>query len=76
MDSYEAFFDEYVDFMQRYRDNPTDLELLTQLSDMLARESEMLEEFEAWEDNDLTDAELAYYLEVHSRIYAKLLQAM
>jgi hypothetical protein len=76
MDSYEAFFDEYVDFMQRYRDNPTDLELLTQLSDMLARESEMLEEFEAWEDNGLTDAELAYYLEVHSRIYAKLLQAM
>ena len=32
----------------------------------------MMAKFEAWEDEDLTDAELAYYLEVQSRVYAKL----
>lgn len=72
MDSYEAFFDEYVEYMQLYQSDPTNLELLTGLSDMLSRESEMIEQFDAWENEDLNAAEMAYYLEVQSRIYQKL----
>lgn len=76
MDSYEAFFDEYVEFMKRYKENPSDLELLTEASDMMVREADMIEEFDAWEEKDLTDAEMAYYLEVHSRIYKKLAEVL
>ena len=72
MDSYEAFFDEYVDFMKLYQGDPTNLDLLLGLSDMLTREAEMMEEFDDWQDEDLNSAELAYYLEVQARIYRKL----
>ena len=73
MDSYEAFFDEYIDFMNRYKENPTNAELLMQYADMLNRESTMLKEFDDWEkQGDMTTAESAYYLEVHARIYQKL----
>ena len=43
------------------------------LSDMMTKESEMLKEFDDWEnDEDMTTAEAAYYLEVQSRVTAKL----
>lgn len=76
MDSYEAFYDEYCSFMQQYSANPTDLSLLGKSADMLTRLTEMDEKFEAWESEDLNDAELAYYLEVNSRIAGKLLQTI
>ncbi len=73
MDSYEAFFDEYVELMQQYKNDPTNAELLTQYSEMLSKETKMLKEFDDWEkDDSMTDAEAAYYLEVHARIYKKL----
>lgn len=34
----------------------------------------MDEKFAAWENNDLNDAELTYYLEVNSRVVQKLLE--
>ena len=73
MDSYEAFYDEYCVFMKQYSANPTDVTLLGKYTDMLTRLSEMDEKFEAWEDGDLNDAELKYYVDVNSRITAKLL---
>ena len=73
MDSYEGFYDEYCAFMKQYSANPTDLTLLGKYIDMLTKLSEMDEKFEAWENTDMNDAELKYYLEVNSRIAAKLL---
>lgn len=72
MDSYEAFFDEYVETVRLYKENPTDAEILAQYSDILTREATMVKEFDEWESTGMTTAEAAYYLEVHSRIYAKL----
>ena len=72
MDSYEAFFDEYIAFMEKYKENPTDMNLLGELSDMLSKESEMLKEMEGLDQSEMSAAELAYYLEVTGRIYEKL----
>ena len=72
MDSYEAFFDEYIAFMEKYKENPTDMSLLGELSDMITKESEMLKEMEGLDQSEMTEAELAYYLEVTERIYEKL----
>lgn len=73
MDSYEAFFDEYVETMKLYESDPSNAEALMQMSDMMSKEATMLKEFDDWEKEDnMTTAEAAYYLEVHSRIYAKL----
>lgn len=74
MDSYEAFYDEYCDFMMQYKENPSDLKLLAGYYDMLIKLSEMEESFEAWEDEDLSKEELAYYVEVTNRVAQKLLE--
>lgn len=73
MDSYEAFYDEYCDILKKYAENPSDMEILTSYTDMLTKAAEMSESFEAWEDNEMNDAELKYYLDVNNRIAKKLL---
>ena len=74
MDSYEAFYDAYVELLIKYQENPTDWTLLTEYFDMLEELSEMDEAFAAWGEEDLSDEELAYYLEVSNRIMQKLLK--
>lgn len=74
MDSYEAFYVEYCDFMEQYKENPTDMELLTGYTDMMAKAAEMSEKFDAWEESEMNDAELNYYLDVNNRITKKLLE--
>lgn len=74
MDSYEAFYDEYCDFMVKYQENSTDFGLIAEYAEMVVKLAEMDEKFAAWEDEDLNDAELAYYIEVSARITQKLLE--
>ena len=73
MDSYEAFFDDYCDFLEKYQQNPSDLKLLAEYSEMLTKLSEMEASFGAWKEEDMSKEELAYYLEVSNRITQKLL---
>ena len=72
MDSHEKFMDEYIVFMQKYNSNPTDYELLKEYSTYLTKYNDMLDKFEKWEDEDLNDAETAYYIEVQTRVNKKL----
>lgn len=74
MDSYEAFYDEYCDFMVKYKANPTDTKLITEYADMMKKVVDMDEKFKAWESNDLNNEELKYYIEVSSRIVQKMLE--
>lgn len=74
MDSYEAFYDEYCEFLEEYSKNPTDVTLLKKYMDFLSKTQEMEEKFEAWEDTDMNNAELKYYMEVQQRIMQKLLE--
>lgn len=74
MDSYEAFYNEYFEIIKKYTENPSDMELLADYTDMLSKAAEMTEKFEAWENNDLNSVELKYYLDVNSRITQKFLE--
>ena len=69
IDSYEAFVDEYCEFMNSYDKN--DLSQLTSYLSLLAKEIEMEEQFDALEQ-DLNDQELLYYSEVSLRCSKKL----
>ncbi|GEM_PF-1770839 len=73
MDSYEEFYDEYIDFMKRYQANPTDARLLLQYAEMIVKLEEMDRKFAAWEDEELTNEELKYYMDVNLRIQQKLI---
>ena len=73
MDSYEKFMNEYVDFMKKYQANPTDMSLLTDYAKYMSDYAEFVEDFGNWENQDLNTQELAYYIEVQSRVNKKLL---
>ena len=73
MDAYESFFDEYCEFMEAYKENPTNLSLLSNYADMLVKLDDVQKKFDAWKDSDLNSVEMKYYLEVSARIEKKLL---
>ena len=73
MDSYEAFYDEYCSFMIEYQKNPTDINLLFKYTEMLTKLSEMDAAFKSWDQNELSDEELKYYLDVNNRVMQKLI---
>lgn len=76
MDNYEAFIDEYCAFMKTYAESDgLDVELLTEYGNYMKKYTEAMEAFEAW-DNDMSEAETAYYLEVQNRTMRKLLEVL
>ena len=74
MDDYEAWFDHYCDVMEKYEQDPSDMELLSEMTDLISEEEKMLEQMEAMDESEMNDAELAYYIEVTARIEKKLLE--
>ena len=74
MDDYEAWFDHYCEVMKKYNENPSDMELLSEMTDLISEEAEMLDQMENMDQSEMSDAELAYYLEVTLRIEKKLLE--
>ena len=74
MDDYEAWFDHYCEVMKKYQENPSDIELLSEMSDLMVEETTMLEQMENMDESEMNTAELAYYIEVTARIEKKLLE--
>lgn len=72
MDSYEAFYTEYCDFLKDYQENPSDLTLIAKYADMVAKAADMDESFSEWDQDEMNAAELEYYLEVQSRVAQKI----
>lgn len=71
MDSYEAFFDDYIAFMANY-DEKSDVHALAEYTSLLMQYADTMEKLEAIDEDSLSEEDLAYYLEVTTRIYAKL----
>lgn len=75
MDSYEKFMDEYVAFMKKYENSDgTDMSLLADYANYMSKYADMVDKFDKWEDEDLNNAEMAYYLDVQTRVNKKLLE--
>lgn len=72
MEKYEEFFDEYVEFMKKYNENPADATLLLKYADMMTQYTEAMKALEEWDTSNMTQEELAYYTEVMARITQKL----
>lgn len=73
MDSYEAFYDEYVAFMQKYNDSDNTLAMLPDYLKLVAQAEEANKKIDEWDDGTMNDTELKYYIEVTSRISQKLI---
>ena len=74
MDSYEAFFDEYCEFMKTYNSSDDTTSMLNDYTEYMTKYVEMMEQMEAIEDDDLSEAEALYYAEVTARISQKLME--
>ena len=74
MDAYEAFFDEYIEFMQKYvgADSISALGMAADYADYMARYVETMQKLEALDQSELSDADVLYYTDVYTRIMKKL----
>ena len=75
MDAYEAFFDEYVEFMKSVDETSMSMESMVKYYDFLAKYEDAMEALDAIDETELTDEEDRYYLDVLLRIDQKLLEA-
>ncbi len=75
MDSYEAFFDEYIEFMQSYQQNGSPLDMLTKYASYMSQYAETMKAMEGLGEQEMSNEELLYYTEVTSRINQKLMAA-
>lgn len=74
MDSYEAFFDEYVEFMKKYSESNDVMSMLTDYTDYLSKYADVMKKLNSIDESKLSAADAAYYTEVSARISKKLLE--
>lgn len=75
MDSYEEFMNEYCEFMQKYADSDkADVSMLAEYTEYVGKYAEVVDSFEAWDEEEMNDTEIAYYLDVQTRVSKKLLE--
>lgn len=73
IDAYEAFVDEYCEFMETVNEDPTNTELLAayfEYVEKLEEEEQKMDEL----DKDLTEEEENYYIEVLNRCNKKIME--
>ena len=76
MDNYEQFFIEYVEFIKKYSESSYSLSMLSDYIDFMSKYTGMVESMEAINDDELSTADYAYYIEVTTRIYKMLAEAL
>lgn len=76
MDSYEVFFDEYIEFMNKYTEASSEdaLAMASEYMEYLTQYAETMEKMNEVDTNTLSAADALYYTEVTTRIYTKMLE--
>lgn len=75
MDSYEAFFDEYVKFMKKFSESKDALSMMGDYTDYMTKYADIMEKMGGIDADNLSTAEYAYYIDVMARIEKRLLEA-
>ena len=70
MDDYEDFMNSYCDLVEEYNSNPA--AVMDKYLEMTTKYTEVMAELDAIGEDELTDEELEYYLEVMNRINKRL----
>lgn len=75
MDGYESFMNEYVDFMNTYNSDPSNVvSMMARYNDMMKEYADYMATVDAIDENSLSAADLQYYLEVTGRVNQRLLE--
>ena len=74
MDSYEAFFDEYIAFMEKYENSSDPTSMYADFSTYMERYAETMQALNEVDQSSLSAADAAYYAEVSARIMGKTME--
>lgn len=74
LDSYEELMVEYVDFMKRYAQSDYEIGLLIEYGQYMEKYEKACRKWEEIDEAELNHAELAYYIDVTTRVNKKLLE--
>ena len=74
LDSYEEFMNEYCDFLDHY--DSDDLSQLMEYTSLMQKYAEYAEKADAYDEKDMSNADLKYYIDVTSRIEKRLIDSM
>ncbi len=74
IDTYEAFFDEYIEFMKKYSESESDVSLLGDYMDFIEEYADTMEKLTVLETQEMSTEEMLYYTEAMLRINNKLLE--
>lgn len=72
LDAYEALMNEYFDFMKKYNNATDKSSMIMGYLEVLQKYSDAMDKLNAIDDLELTTAENAYYLEVTTRVLARM----
>lgn len=75
LDSYEGFIDEYVAFMEKYKNSDDAASMLMDYSSYMQQYADLMQKINSVDTSNLSAADYAYYIEVTSRCSQKLLNA-
>ena len=75
MDSYEAFIDEYIEFMETYESSQNQTALMLQYMNYMGKLLEFEEKISEVDESELTEEEALYYTQVTLRCSEKLIKA-
>ena len=73
MDNYEKFIDEYIAFMEKYKNSDNPIDMLSDYNDYMNKYTETIKKLDEINQDELSPADYAYFLEVNTRITQKLL---
>lgn len=72
LETYEAFFDKYVEFMKKFKSAEDTSGMLIEYADYMAKYAENILKLESINKKELTKEEREYYQEVFNRIMKKI----
>lgn len=72
MEDYEAFYDEYIAFMQKYSSSDNSLSMMTDYMSLMGKLSEWESSIDAIDESELSDEELMLFNDVNLRVASKL----
>lgn len=72
MDSYEDFFDEYIEFMKKYENSDDVAGMLNDYADYMTKYADYMQKLNDVDTDNLSTADAAYYTKVQARIVKKL----
>jgi len=70
LDSYEAFMNQYCDFMEKY--DSSNATMVVEYGKLLKEYAEFTKKFESYDPKTMSIADSTYYLEVNSRVIKRL----